>query len=100
MKQLKNIRNNIKEILWLFFRVLPYFRFLFLFMFIISDFVNYRLENQVKDLQDQLTIQQSHTNRWKMEAERNGIALQQCAITNKENQRKLEEIKLILEFNY
>lgn len=100
MKQLKNIRNNIKEILGLFFRVLPYFRFLFLFMFIISDFVNYRLENQVKDLQDQLTIQQSHTNWRKMEAERNGIALQECAIDNKNNKAKLEEIKSILQSNY
>lgn len=75
----------------------PYF-FIFSLLIVMSGIAGYHRDKAIR-LQDQLTIQQSHTERWKMEADRNLNALQECAIDNKNNKAKLEEIKSILWFN-
>lgn len=96
MKQLKKLWNKLWEILSDFADSPYLISAIFFFMLIVMSWIAGLHKNEVKQLQDQLTMQQSHTNWFKMESERNGIALQECAIENKTNKSKLEEIKSIL----
>lgn len=96
MKQLKKLRNKLWEI-FRDFADSPYLIFAILFfMLMVMSLIAGLHKNEAKQLQDQLEIQKWHTSWFKMESERNGIALQECAIENKEHKRKLEEIKSIL----